>query len=158
MKIIQRFAIFGVLLLATSIGFAQTKDIYAALSSSDLGLIDQQLQALEGKDGASNAAYEGALLMKKAGLIKGAGKKLEAFKNGREKLEKAIETDADNGEYRFLRLMIQEHAPDMLGYNKNIEEDTAIVVKQYNGLKDDVKNAIQNYSRESKALKGVELK
>jgi len=158
MKILLRFALLGILAFTGFCGYAQALEIYAALSSSDLRLIDQQLQALEGKDGSANAAYEGALLMKKAGLIRGAGKKLEAFKNGREKLEKAIESDPDNGEYRFLRLMIQEHAPDMLGYNKSIEEDSAIVVKQYASLKEEVKNAVQNYSRESKALKGAALK
>lgn len=46
-------------------------------------------------------------------------------------MEGAIPGDKNNSEYRFLRLMIQENAPDILGYNMEIEEDAAAVKKHF---------------------------
>ncbi len=146
----------GLLLLATGIQ-AQAKRVYEALSSEQVTKLDETLNYIKGNADPAITAYEGALLMKKAGLIKGPGNKLSTFKEGREKLEKAIEMDSENGEYRFLRLMIQENAPDMLGYNKNIQEDAAVVQKKYNELSDEVKQAVQSYSDKSKALKGIDF-
>lgn len=137
---------------------AQSKKVYDALSSENVTTIDQQIKQLSSSKENSSQAYAGTLLMKKAGLIKGPGKKLKVFKEGREKLEKAIESDKDNGEYRFLRLMIQENAPDILGYNKEIKEDAAVIQQKYATLKPEVKDAIQSYSSESKTLKSLSLK
>lgn len=137
---------------------AQSKKVYDALSSENVATIDAQIKQLAADKENLHQAYAGTLLMKKAGLIKGPGKKLKTFKEGREKLEKAIESDTDNGEYRFLRLMIQENAPDILGYNKDIKEDAAIIQQKYSSLKPEVKEAIQSYSAESKILKSLSLK
>lgn len=158
MKTGIRLLVLVSMLLVSVFSFAQSKKVYDALSSSEVALIDEQLKSLEANDKPLSKAYEGALLMKKAGLIKGAGKKLEVFKAGREKLEKAIEGDTDNGEFRFLRLMIQENAPDILGYSKSIQEDAVLVEKKYNEMGEEVKNAIRSYSKDSKALKGVSFK
>lgn len=137
---------------------AQNKSVYDALSSKKLDQIEKQLKSLSGSDKREDKAYTGTLLMTKAGIIKGPAKKLKTFKQGRELLENAIAQDKDNGEYRFLRLMIQENAPDILGYNKEIEEDVAIVQKTYADLHKEVKAAIQDYSNQSKALKSLSLK
>lgn len=158
-----KFTTMKILLLAVVLAVcvtadAQTKKVYNALSSENVTTIDEQLKSLANSSETSHQAYAGTLLMKKAGLVKGPSKKLKIFKEGRKKLEHAIETDKNNGEYRFLRLMIQENAPDILGYNKEIEEDAAIVQQKYASLSADVKDAIQNYKNESKILKSVSLK
>lgn len=137
---------------------AQNKDVYNALSSKKLVNIEQQIKSLSASDKTTDKAYTGTLLMTKAGIIKGAGKKLKTFKQGRELLESAITQDNDNGEYRFLRLMIQENAPDILGYNKEMDDDVAIVQKTYANLPKEVKAAIQDYSNQSKLLKASSLK
>ena len=79
--------------------------------------------------------------------------KLHYFKEGHVLLEEAIKKDPDNAEYRFLRLMIQEHAPGVLGYKKNIENDSELVRKYYKTLPKDVQLAIVDYNKKSKVLK-----
>jgi len=59
--------------------------------------------------------------MKKAGLVAGVGNKLKVFKTGLQELEASIKQDNTNAEYRFMRLMIQENAPGILGYKKEIK-------------------------------------
>src|SRR5207253_3424423 len=102
-------------------------------------------------------AFEGALLMKKAELANGPGKKLNLFKDGHKKLEAAIKKDDDNAEYRFLRLMIQEHAPKMLGYKEDLQKDSAYIRQSYKKLPAEVQEAIINYSKTSKILRSDDL-
>ncbi|MFT3704807.1 MAG: hypothetical protein QM802_20750 [Agriterribacter sp.] len=136
---------------------AQEKGVYKALASNNVKTIDKQLAALEKSNATEDEAYKGTLLMKKAGLVKGPGKKLKIFKEGRLKLEKAIDNHKDNGEYRFLRLMIQENAPGILGYNKEMDEDLKIVQQKYKSLSSDTRDAILSYSKTSKKLKAASL-
>lgn len=91
--------------------------------------------------------------MKKAGLVKNVKSKLKLFKEGHHKLEEAIEKDNSNIEYRFLRLIIQENAPDILNYNKDIKKDSAFIKENYKNLPVVVRDAIEDYSKKSKVLK-----
>ncbi len=111
------------------------------LTTSNKG--DQKLQK----------AFEGALMMKKAGLLKGAGNKLKQFKAGREKLESSLQTDPGNTEFRFLRLMMQENAPKILGYNDELEEDHQHLRKNFKTLPSSVQQVVIDYSKTSKILK-----
>jgi hypothetical protein len=98
-------------------------------------------------------AYEGALLIRKAGLVKLPAEKLKLFKKGRIKLETALLNDADNGEYHFLRLAVQENAPKIVKYKANIETDKAYVKKTFKNLSPAVQHAIVEYSKNSKILR-----
>lgn len=155
---LMKILISALVLMVFTTGNAQTKKVYDVLASENITAIDNQLKELANSKETSHQAYAGALLMKKAGLVKGPSKKLKFFKEGRKKLEHAIESHKDNGEYRFLRLMIQENAPDILGYNKEMEEDAAMIRQKYASLPAAVKDAIQAYSNESKKLKSLSLK
>ena len=64
--------------------------------------------------------FTGALLMKKAGFNAPPAIKLHLFKSGHKMLEAAIRNNPENAEFRFLRLIIQEHAPGILGYKNDI--------------------------------------
>jgi hypothetical protein len=68
-------------------------------------------------------------------------------------LEAAIKKDSLNAELRFLRLMIQENAPGMLGYKSDIEKDSAYIRKSFKTLPEVVQQAFLNYSKKSKVLK-----
>lgn len=57
------------------------------MASSKLDEVDQQLSALKSYSGTEKEASEGALLMKKSGLMNKAKEKLNLFKSGRSKLE-----------------------------------------------------------------------
>ncbi|HRN48706.1 MAG TPA: hypothetical protein PKW69_11790, partial [Niabella sp.] len=60
-----------------------------------------------------------------------------------------------NTEFRFLRLMVQEHAPKNLGYNKNIMQDAQLIKTNYKSLSAAMQTQISDYSKNSKALKDI---
>jgi hypothetical protein len=133
-------------------GFSRSA-FYAAMSGNDIPAINSQLAIVRAVTIHDKDAYEGALLMKKAGLVGKAKEKLSLFKAGRSKLEGSIKKDKDNAEYSFLRLIIQEHAPRIVEYRGNIESDISIIRSNYKKLPLEVQQAIIDYSRRSKMLK-----
>src|SRR5688572_1158526 len=127
-------------------------DVYTAMAATTVKELDEALAAIEKTTLEGKLAYEGALLMKKSGLLKAPGQKLKVFKLGREKLEGAIRKDSGNIEYRFLRLMIQENVPKVVGYKKDIGADSTMVVNAYKTLSPVLRQAIKDYSKNSKIL------
>ncbi len=162
MNTIVRTGFLLVSVIAVNILMAQSKEsgfsksaFYQAMASNDTKAIDDQLALLKNADITENEkqAYEGSLTMKKAGLVGGPNKKLNLFKDGHKKLEDAIRQDSSNAEFRFLRLMIQEHAPGILGYKNDIQKDSQYIRKSYKTLPQAVQQAVVDYSKKSKALK-----
>ena len=134
------------------------EQFYAAMSSEKVEVLDQQLLLLKDMNGTDKRAYTGALTMKKAGYVSGVGRKLRVFKEGSKELEAAIAHNKTNVEYRFLRLMIQEHAPGILGYNDELETDSEYIRKSFKNLHPAVKQAIIDYSKtKSKYLSEKDL-
>ena len=152
--------IFVVLTVACFAGHAQVfnrNDFYSAMASGTIKTIDEQINLLKNSTIHDKPAFEGALLMKKAGLVSGGSKRLNLFKDGHKKLQAAINKDEDNAEYRFLRLMIQENAPGFLGYKDDLKKDSAYIRQSYKKLPAEVQEAIINYSKTSKVLKSGDL-
>ncbi len=116
-------------------------------------MVNQQLKLLSNSSIKEKDAFEGALLMKKAELVKEKKEKLELFKAGKSKLEAAILKDAKNCEFRFLRLIIQEHAPKILKYQNNINEDAKFIKNNFSSNPEHLKKLIQEYSKSSLNLK-----
>ena len=125
---------------------------YAAMSSGKMEDVNEELVLLKSATISEKEAYEGALLMRKAGLIKKTAEKLELFKKGRIKLETALLKDSINGEYHFLRLSIQEHAPKMVKYQAELETDKQYIKKSFKNLLPAIQQAIIDYSKSSKIL------
>jgi len=95
--------------------------IYATLNAATTAEeIDQQIESLPNEVPNLRTGYEGALLMRKAGLVSGPFNKLATFRTGRARLEKALDNGKLNPELHFLRLIIQEHAPRILNYKGNL--------------------------------------
>jgi hypothetical protein len=127
---------------------------YKAMQGEDKELVNAQLTALESATPALvKDAFMGAMTMKKAGLGGSPTTKLSLFKQGHKMLEEAIKEDPNNAEYRFLRLMIQENAPGILGYKNDTEKDSEYIRKSYKSLPVDVQHAIADYNKKSKLLK-----
>jgi len=128
---------------------------YGVLMGNDLQEIDKELNTmnLTGKE-----AFKGALLMKKSGLMPVVKEKLKLFKEGHKALELAIDKDSTNAEYRFLRLIIQENAPKIVNYNKEIKQDASYLRKNYDNLPANLQKVIVDYSKSSKALKPEDFK
>ena len=129
------------------------EDFYKAMEHDKLELVNDQLDLLKIVSIKEKDAFEGALIMKKAGLSTGAGKKLNLFKSGHKKLEAAIHKDTANAEFRFLRLMIQEHAPGIVGYKNELKKDCEYIRTSYKTLPQVVQHAIFDYNKKSKVLK-----
>lgn len=150
------------LLLSVSIVKADTQKtgfdksaFYSAMAANDLETVNTQLNIIKAASINEKGAYEGALLMKKAGLIAKANEKLNLFKAGRIKLEAAIKKDNGNTEFNFLRLIIQEHAPNIVNYKNDIQNDASIIRSNFKTLPQVVQQAITDYSKKSKALKSL---
>lgn len=126
---------------------------YAALRSEDTVRINEQLLRLERSSIKEKNAFLGALLMRKARFGKRDLETLSMFARGRKLLERTIKEDSTNTEYRFLRLMIQEHAPDFLNYHSRRKEDAAFIRKSFNKLRPELQSIVRDYSRNSGFLK-----
>ncbi len=133
-------------------GFSRT-GFYRSMAGKDSKSVDQQLELLNAASLPDRQAWEGALLMKKAGLVAGAKKKLDLFKEGHRKLEAIIQKDSSNPEYRLLRLMIQEHAPKVLGYKNDIVADRAFVQRHFDELPKAAQLAAKDYNQGTEAGK-----
>ncbi len=128
---------------------------YKAMENGSETDINNQLAIIKVSSFDGKEAFEGALLMKKAGTAGGAKKKLNLFREGHKKLEGILNKDSLNVEYRFLRLMVQEHAPGILGYKKELEKDSRFIQENFRKLSPVVQQAVTDYCKQSKVLKPV---
>jgi hypothetical protein len=130
---------------------------YRVMASGDLTAIDSELVVLTRTMPREKDAYYGALLMKKAGLLRRPKEKLAIFRSGAVILETALAKDSGNGEYHFLRLIIQEHAPAVVHYHNDEEKDSQFIYKIFKTLSPVVQKAILDYSQHSNRLHAKEL-
>ena len=163
MRQIVLFALFCALSGRPLLAWAsfQTFDkatFYSAIASGDIGKIDDELSVVRASDTKGKEAYEGALLMRKAGLLNRAKEKLATFKSGCIKLERSVAADSGIVEYRFLRLIIQEHAPKVVHYDKDRVKDSKVIIQSFSTLSPVLQKAILNYCPHSKLLHEGELK
>jgi len=153
---ISIFFLFVYICFSSLKGKAQDFDkatFYKVLAADNEKELDEQLNLVKKSGIKEKAAYEGVLLMKKAGLLKKPKDKLNTFKAGHKKLEPAIAADQDNMEYRFLRVLIQENAPKILGYKKELAADSQLINSNFNLLSPLLKQVITDYSKKSKTIK-----
>jgi hypothetical protein len=127
-------------------------EFYQVMKSGTVETITNELEAVKAAPEKERDGYEGALLMKKAGLLKKAKERLAFFKQGRIKLETALLADPENTEFHFLRLAIEEHAPKIVKYHSDMEKDKTIVIKNFKNQSPAVRHAILDYCENSKVL------
>ena len=130
---------------------------YTVMVGNDLAAIDDELAVIAASTVPNKTGYEGAMLMRKAGKVKGVSKKLKFFKEGRIKLETAILADPDNTEFRFLRLAIEENAPKIVKYHNDIEKDKLFIQQHFKTQPQSVQTAIIDYSKKSKVLRAEDF-
>jgi hypothetical protein len=151
------FALFFVFFVSAVLGKNATKGFdkaafYAILKSGKIADVNEELDLLKSSEVSEKEAYEGTLLMRKAGLLKIPVERLKLFKKGRIKLETALLNDNNNGEYHFLRLVIQENAPPIAKYKADLENDKQALKRTYKNLSPAVQQAIIDYCKNSKIL------
>lgn len=136
--------------------FVQSFDktvFYEVLKTGSVKQINHLLSILKSSSINEKEAYEGTLLMKKAGLVKEPKEKLKFFRAGRIKLETVLLSDSSNVEYHFLRLIIQEHAPEIVKYKDRLQEDSIYIKKYFKNLSTLVQQRVIDYSKTSKLLR-----
>ena len=69
---------------------------YSVMAANNLDAVNTQLSIIKTSSINEKDAYEGALLMKKAGMVTKAKEKLSLFKAGRLKLEASIKKERAN--------------------------------------------------------------
>ena len=158
MRIRTFFAFFPILsgMLLKEIRLPQGFDkaaFYAVMASGKLKEINSELAIVAAAATPEKEAYEGALLMRKAGLLAKPAEKLKSFKAGCIKLESALLKDSTNVEYHFLRLTIQEHAPRTVKYYKDLKKDRQHILYSFKKLSPEVQKAVIDYSKNSKILR-----
>jgi hypothetical protein len=126
---------------------------YKAMQSDSKTLVDAQISELNSAPSNLNNAFLGAVTMRRAGIGGNPVSKLKLFKKGHKLLEAAIKQDPNNAEFRFLRLMIQENAPGILGYKVDEEKDSEFIRKSYKSLPEDLQKTIADYNKTSRVLK-----
>jgi hypothetical protein len=156
--LIRIFLILVSFLLAAATHAQSTTGIdraayYKAIQQGKKELMDKELALLQSAPPETRQAFSGALIMRKAGTAGSPHQKLKLFRQGHRDLEAAIKKDPENVEYRFLRLIIQEHAPGILGYRDNLEEDSEIIRNNYQKLPAELRKLVEDYSKKSKILK-----
>jgi hypothetical protein len=156
--LIRIFLILVSFLLAAATHAQSTTGIdraayYKAIQQGKKELMDKELALLQSAPPEARQAFSGAMIMRKAGTAGSPHQKLKLFRQGHRDLEAAIKKDPGNVEYRFLRLIIQEHAPGILGYRDNLEEDSEIIRDNYQKLPAELRKLVEDYSKKSKILK-----
>jgi hypothetical protein len=144
---------FGVLQVQAQQKDTEKPAFYKVMESGNAEELNKKINSIKKSSITEKEAYEGALLMKKADLTSKAKEKLNLFKAGRVKLEAAIAADKENTEYRFLRLILQEHAPKIVKYRNQIEEDSKMIRSNFKNLSPFLKEIITEYTKKSKVLK-----
>jgi len=132
------------------------KEYYAVFKGNSITEMESLVSQLEKTYGQK--AYLGALKMKLSGLQKGSSTKLKTFKEGRKLLETEIINDSKNIEWRFLRLAVQENAPKIVKYSKNLNEDKEFISTYFSSSSLELQKIIKDYSASSTVLKVSDFK
>lgn len=138
----------------TSPSISEIRKLYAMAATDENSF--NKLKSLLEKESKRTAildGYYGSTLMIEANYLVNPFSKLSAFNNGKTILEKAIKTEPNNIELRYLRFTIQSEAPGILNYDDNLKEDKKYILDNYKKITDKtLKNGIISYLKSSKQL------
>lgn len=100
--------------------------------------------------------YKGASKIISAKFSKKISDKIKLFKEGAKLIEASISNDSKNIELRLIRLSVQENAPKIVKYNKNISEDKAFILKNYTDQNSVLKDYLKRFILQSKQFSEAE--
>jgi hypothetical protein len=81
-------------------------------------------------------AYVCAVEMKQAEYSHNPISKLRIFKHTKKKLDSLVQSNPTDVHLRYIRLLLQEKTPSILGYNDNIKEDKIFLINKLEILDD----------------------
>ncbi|QCX01484.1 hypothetical protein FGM00_15725 [Aggregatimonas sangjinii] len=116
-----------------------------------------ELASVSDTDEVLLLGYKGATATLMAKYAKGVSAKTAYFKEGKGLIEQAISTAPDNIELRYIRLSVQENAPKIVRYHKEIDEDKQFILDHYPNLKDgETKKYIKGFVSQSASFSEAE--
>lgn len=121
----------------TTVDIVSVRNLFQKAASHEAAC--KQLIRLLGPYDEKNSlllGYKGSGTMMMAKHVFSPISKLSYFKNGKQMLESAINSDNENFELRFLRFVAQTNMPSFLGYNNDIENDKEFILNYYSHIKD----------------------
>ena len=129
----------------------------ASVSEESTIALFGELADVSMKDKSIMIAYKGAVTTMMAKYTKEIKQKKVFFKDGMQLLEYVVAADPTNVEIRYLRLSVQENAPKVVGYKKNLQEDKQFILTHFNAMADiGAKNIIKKYVAQSKIFDAEE--
>ena len=150
---------FFCILFLVNPSITEIRELYikASLSKINAEAFHSKLQSVSNKDDNTLVAYKAASLTLMAKYAKGIKNKKIFFREGVFLLESLITKHPKDIELRFIRLTIQENAPKIVKYKKNISEDKSLIINSLNNVKNKaLKTYIKSYVLESKAFSDKE--
>ena len=101
--------------------------------------------------------YKGATVTLMAKYAKEVKVKTTYFKEGKKLIEQAIAAAPESVELRYIRLSVQENAPKVVRYKKEIPEDKQFILDHYDGIKDiETKKYIKDFVLQSASFTAAE--
>lgn len=122
----------SLLFLTMSLIFSPTKikevvEEFHALKTKESEVVFVEKYTLSSRP--SILGYVCAIEMKQAQYNYNPISKIKIFKQTKEKLDLLIQSNPSNVHLRYVRLLLQETLPGILGYDSNIEEDKIFLSK-----------------------------
>lgn len=131
-----------------------------SLAVKDEDICENNLNVLRAKAKATtDKGYLAVYEMVYAKHMGNPFKKIGQFKKGKNLLESLIKQNPNNVELRFIRWSVQIHAPSILNYSGDINEDKKYIVANLNTLQPhDAKEIIYKYIKGANCFSDAELK
>lgn len=133
MKLLIAFTLW---LLSTGPNLEKIRSEYA-LVGLDQEHVKNIWKLCSRETGSIFEAYNAGAEMASAQFLNNPIQKLSVFHSGKKKLENILTApeNAKSPEIRFIRYSVQLKCPAILGYNKNLKEDKAFLIKAMPNLK-----------------------
>ncbi|MES2560946.1 MAG: hypothetical protein V4590_14465 [Bacteroidota bacterium] len=160
-KLVSYFLIllFASTLFAATPSHNEVRALYkkAAIEEASCKKLVALLHSYNEENNTLLAGYRACATMLMAKHVLNPFRKLSHFTEGRQLLEKSIDTDKNNVELRFLRFTIQTNAPSFLHYNNDILRDKLFLLNTISTLQDTkLKQLITDYLNTSPYLTSIE--
>ncbi len=115
-----------------------------------------KLVDVKNEDNKTLVAYKGASIVVLSKYKKKVSDKSKNFKEGAKMVEFAVSSEPNNIEIRLIRLSIQENAPKILKYSRNIKEDKSYLLDHFKEQTSTLKTYIKNFILQSKSFSTAE--
>ncbi|MFP3596202.1 hypothetical protein [Chryseobacterium sp. SIMBA_029] len=105
---------------------------------------------------ALTTGYKAAAQIMEAKITTEKGKRKSFVKAGATRLESIIKSNPNTIELRLIRLSVQENIPMIVGYRGSIKDDKAFILNNYSKQSTALKNYIKRFALQSKSMTEAE--